>query len=54
MEAVTHSDISKVQITIQELTAFKTKEAGLDHFWKELQTQLVPALEGMSDKIQHL
>ena len=54
MEAGTHPAISKVQILIKDVMTIKIEEADLDRFGKELQTQLVPALEVMSVKIQQL
>ena len=51
-EAGAHPTISKVQIAIHGLINIKIEEADLDHFQKELQTQLVPALQVMTFKIQ--
>ena len=54
MEAGSHPDMSKVQIPIQDLININIEEADIDHFGRELQNWLVPALEAMSVKIQQL
>ena len=54
MEAGTHPAISKAQILIKDVMTIKIEEADLDHFGKELQTQLLPALEMISVNIQQL
>ena len=54
MESGTNTDISKVQIAIQDLMTFKIEEYDLYHFGNELQTEMVPALEGMLVNIQQL
>ena len=54
VESGTNPDISKVHIAIQEIMTFNSEESELDHFRKGIQTQLAPALEGISVNIQHL
>ena len=54
VEAGAHPNISKVHISIQDIMTVKLEEEGLDQFGNELQTQVVPALEVISVKIQQL
>ena len=54
METGAHPSIYKVQIAIRYLINIKIQEADLDHFRKELHTQLIPALQVMLVKIQHM
>ena len=49
-----HPAIYKVDIIMQEIKTINIWEADLNHFLKELQTKLLPALEVMSVNIQHL
>ena len=54
MEAVTNTNISKVKIAIQDPMTFNIEKDNLDSFGKELQTNLVPKMEGILVKIQQL
>ena len=54
MEAGSHPAISKAKIEIQDLMTINIEESDLDHFGKELQNNLVPALEVMSVNIQQI
>ena len=54
MEAGSHPAISKVQMAVQYLITIKIEESYLDHFGKELQTNLFPSLEVISVKIQQI
>ena len=54
VEAGDNTDISEVRMEVADLMTLKIEKADLDIFGKELQTQLVPSLEAMSNRIQQL
>ena len=45
VEAGYHPDFYKLHMVVSDITTLNVEEAGLDYFWKELQTQLVPSLK---------